>query len=442
MTNPQGFDQKEQRKKNIQRCLQKFNLPLDFVYHEELLTLENLPSTPSKNFAFLILTYKRECTNEMLKKVSDQPAGMVKILRSKGFEFKRPSNSTKNFQFRNSRGEMCREILSYNPPKTQIQGITRDLIDKSIAACISAIEVYNKPDFKYREESFVILMINAWELLLKAKLVLSNNNNIRSIVAFESSGVPKLNRSGNTLTIDLFSAMKKLLANGVIDIRCCNNIEALIEIRDNAIHFINTDASIQKKVMELGTASLRNYVNAMKEWFNQDMGQYNFYLMPLSFFPQAKISDHAISEKSKLVSILKYINKLEEQYPSNNENSYNITLDYEIHLKKANRSNYDLLGDVSNEGLTVKVEEEQVYKDRYPLSFNDLIEKLKARYIDFKVNRHFFAIKKQLEDQKIYQERFCRERFLHPHEKRGLSKKFYSTEIFKEFDKYYTKRKI
>ncbi len=43
------------------------------------------------------------------------------------------------------------------------------LLDKSVQAAISAIEIYNKPDFKYREESFSILMVNAWELLLKAK---------------------------------------------------------------------------------------------------------------------------------------------------------------------------------------------------------------------------------------------------------------------------------
>ena len=34
---------------------------------------------------------------------------------------------------------------------------------------IAAIEVYNKPDFKYRDESFAILAINAWELLIKAR---------------------------------------------------------------------------------------------------------------------------------------------------------------------------------------------------------------------------------------------------------------------------------
>lgn len=45
----------------------------------------------------------------------------------------------------------------------------QELADKSVAAMMSAIEVYNKPDFKYREETFAILAINAWELLLKGK---------------------------------------------------------------------------------------------------------------------------------------------------------------------------------------------------------------------------------------------------------------------------------
>jgi hypothetical protein len=44
-------------------------------------------------------------------------------------------------------------------------------VGKSVGAALSAIEIYNKPDFKYREETFAILMINAWELLLKAKII-------------------------------------------------------------------------------------------------------------------------------------------------------------------------------------------------------------------------------------------------------------------------------
>jgi len=47
----------------------------------------------------------------------------------------------------------------------------RAMLDKAIAAMISAIEIYNKPDFHYREETFSVLCINAWELLLKAKVL-------------------------------------------------------------------------------------------------------------------------------------------------------------------------------------------------------------------------------------------------------------------------------
>ena len=50
-----------------------------------------------------------------------------------------------------------------------------ELLDRSIAAMLSAIEIYNKPDFAYREETFAILAINGWELLLKAKWLDDNH---------------------------------------------------------------------------------------------------------------------------------------------------------------------------------------------------------------------------------------------------------------------------
>lgn len=57
----------------------------------------------------------------------------------------------------------------------------KGLLDKSIASMISAIEIYNKPDFQYREETFTILAINAWELLFKAHILKLNNYKTRSI---------------------------------------------------------------------------------------------------------------------------------------------------------------------------------------------------------------------------------------------------------------------
>ena len=49
---------------------------------------------------------------------------------------------------------------------------------------LAAIEVYNKPTFAYREESFAILAINSWELLLKARLLQLENNRLAVILSY------------------------------------------------------------------------------------------------------------------------------------------------------------------------------------------------------------------------------------------------------------------
>src|SRR5687768_7647784 len=59
------------------------------------------------------------------------------------------------------------------------------MVAKAQAAMTSAVEVYNRPSFMYREETFAILALNAWELLLKAKVVNEGGNKQRAIWAFE-----------------------------------------------------------------------------------------------------------------------------------------------------------------------------------------------------------------------------------------------------------------
>jgi len=87
---------------------------------------------------------------------------------------------------------------------------SQELFEKSLAAMVASIEVYNKPDFEYREETFAILAVNGWELLLKAKWLKDNDNKIRSLYVHEKGkkkdGTPskklivKLTRCGNPFT--------------------------------------------------------------------------------------------------------------------------------------------------------------------------------------------------------------------------------------------------
>ena len=160
---------------------------------------------------------------------------------------------------------------------------------------LSAIEVYNKPDFLYREETFSILAINGWELLAKARILQLERNRTSAIIEYEkrkkADGSQSLklyrkkNRTGNHVSIRLFKALD-LLANKYGDnvnplIR--KNLELLTEIRDNSIHFFNKDYDLSRQIHEIGTASLRNYVTLSRKWFGTDLGKYNFFIMPLAF---------------------------------------------------------------------------------------------------------------------------------------------------------------
>jgi hypothetical protein len=52
------------------------------------------------------------------------------------------------------------------------------VLQSAEAALMSAIEIYNKPAFAYREERFAILALNVWELLLNAKLLEVSKNKL------------------------------------------------------------------------------------------------------------------------------------------------------------------------------------------------------------------------------------------------------------------------
>lgn len=322
----------------------------------------------------------------------------------------------------------------------------KSLLDKSLAAAVSAIEIYNKPDFKYREETFALLMANAWELLLKAKILKDNKNVLKSIYVPAKTTTkdnrkikrffPKTNRSGNPMTINIFAALDKAPADKILK----GNIESLVEIRDNAAHFANSERLFQKKVLEVGTATLRSYVATHKEWFDEDLSRYNFYLMPLSFFHPFEFESQSISKTDKQQkNLLAFIKKKEKAYPSDEKRTHNISLALEMRFVKSGTSTAMAVRYTDDpRAVPVRIEEEQVFKTKHPLSYEDLIHRCKERYKNFTTNSDFWVRKKQLENVPDFQ--YARPRYLDFERKKGGMKMYYSPEIFKMLDEYYTLR--
>jgi hypothetical protein len=321
------------------------------------------------------------------------------------------------------------------------------MLDKSVAAMISAIEIYNKPDFKYREETFSVLCINSWELLLKAKVLQLSANKLTALFVWEKKKLRdgsystklyrKLNRAGNPMSVSLYEAMRIITEDYGVPINKAvrDNIEALTEIRDNSIHFINDDYLLSTKIQEIGTASLQNYLHLVKDWFGDALSRYNFYLMPLSFFRDFDTAPGVLLNSNEK-KLLKYIRSVEEAYDDTEYSNYNLALKIDVKFQKA-KSTTGVSVQITNDpdAPAFRLSEENLM-EKYPWDYKILTTRLKKRYSDFKVNGLYHQ-----QRQSFYgDDKLCHSRSYNPANINSDTKMFFSTNILKEFDKLYTKK--
>lgn len=140
---------------------------------------------------------------------------------------------------------------------------------------LAAIEVYNKPRFTYRDEVVVVLLINAWELLLKA-LVSKSGNSIY---------YPK-RRQEPYKTISLDDAIRRAArakiwpANVKVEpVR--KNLELLSLYRDKTIHFYN-EPNFGVVIYSLAQTAIHNYRDIIRDVFNKDIGEeISWQILPL-----------------------------------------------------------------------------------------------------------------------------------------------------------------
>jgi hypothetical protein len=134
------------------------------------------------------------------------------------------------------------------------RGSYRNLLRNSRSALLAAIEIYNKPKFEYRDECFVILLLNAWELHLKA--ILSKQG--KSIFYPKRRGEPY-----RTLSLrDALSRVEEFLPKALQPLAIRKNLELLATYRDNAIHFYNR-VGFGAVIYALSQASISNFKDTL-----------------------------------------------------------------------------------------------------------------------------------------------------------------------------------
>ncbi|APV52018.1 hypothetical protein BWI17_21510 [Betaproteobacteria bacterium GR16-43] len=322
--------------------------------------------------------------------------------------------------------------------------LSADLVSKSVLAAVAAIEIYNKPNFSYREEAFALLMTNAWELLLKAKWLIDHGERVESLQELVDDGAggkkTKLNRSGNPVSHGAGYLAAKLREdrNSGFEAAAHENILALIEIRDNAAHFVNKDLYLGRRVLEIGTASLRNYLCLATEWFQTDLSTYNFFLMPLSFYHGFEAAEPATRAHypEQVQRLLAYLDSI-EGVPQEEGAKQHVALRLETKLvrgKDAASVAFRWTDDPAAPALTVR--EEDVFKN-YPMTYRDLADTMKRRYSNFLENREFHKLRQSLEKDT----KFAIVRLLHPANPKSSKQRFYNANILQEFDRRYLRRR-
>jgi Protein of unknown function (DUF3644) len=322
------------------------------------------------------------------------------------------------------------------------------LVAKSRAACVAALETYNRALAPYREENFAILMINAWELLLKARIIKENGGKLSSVYVREVARLKsgqygkrtriRLTRCGSPYTISIVEArniVRGYKKDGLDEIAAAN-ITALIDIRDHATHFIASQTSLTKTLSEISFAAVRNYIIASQKWFKVTFSDLNLAAIPISFsLSQTHSEAVAKATPAEVVRFLAHIKREEEGLTTvASDYWYSVVVAINV-VKKAmdDAVPIKLAGPGETPHFTVSIEDDKL-PPGMTWTYSDLTKACRKRYSDFLQNDVFHKIRGRLEKDK----KLCHERFLVPGNKNGQRTKFYNPNILREFDRHYS----
>ncbi len=224
--------------------------------------------------------------------------------------------------------------------------ITRKrMLDKSIESYILALETINRLSIQYRFEAFSIFICNAWELLLKVKLLVDNPH-----IAIIQDGAA----SDHTIGIKL--CINKLFSKSDDPIRL--NLEDVEDYRNNAIHYIVP--FLPKEVLGLFQSCVMNYHSFLQTWMGihlRDRVTAGMMTIVYDFDPE-NFDINSARMKTQLsprsVIYLTALKKkiLERHGSMPDSNQYMIDINYKLGLIK-NKNKGDIILTTGNSSQTV-----------------------------------------------------------------------------------------
>jgi hypothetical protein len=307
------------------------------------------------------------------------------------------------------------------------KSITKLLLDSSQAALFAGVEIHNKPHIAYRYPTAVILVINAWELALKAYVY----KYIGKKRIYEDDAIHTISFSkAAILTRDHINTIKK---NKEFE-ATFNNLVLLNNYRCSNIHFI--DSKLDPVIFMLISKAVLNYDVFLKEYFKKDITKDdNLIVLPVGLKLPLDPIDYLKQnyEKAHNVFVNEVISTIRKLREKSVHDSIVVGFDMlTAGVKKI--SNADIVAAIDQNNGEIKLMKSiritddpnapamRIEPDLLPLTYVEIQKRIKDQRADIKMNLTFNNIMSEIKEDTS----LCQIRYLDPKQKTGTKKCFYS----------------
>ena len=328
--------------------------------------------------------------------------------------------------------------------------VARTLVKNGCAALMAAIEIHNKPIFDYRYEVCTLLVVNAWELVIKA-LIYKRLPKVK----IEEDGQPLPFKKCLGILEGHFSGTDKQTFLPIKE-----SLESLYKYRNSIAHFHSEELDVI--LFSLLRASVIDFAHFVKIHFQCDVCSGPTVLLPIHVsgdFNPVEFLIKRPTESQASQEVRDFINGLLEscerlQAAGVNESIFSTWTMELLSAKKA--SNADVLAARANTAVDstpvsvlnaldkeIKISnspsatlvrmEEKDWTKTHPLDYKKVVEEARSRFEDFKINSDFHALMAALKSQP----NFCHQHPHNPKKPGGKCTPMFSPLVLDELAKHY-----
>jgi len=302
--------------------------------------------------------------------------------------------------------------------------VTKVLLDSSQAAMFAGIEIHNKPNISYRYQTSTILVINAWELALKAFI-------------YKYIGKKQIYENDKKHTIPFTKAV--VLVRDFINrkdksfVATAENLFKLNDYRCTNVHF--SDSILDPIIFMLIGKAVLNYHDFLIKYFNKDITDSdNLIILPIGFKLPFDPVDYLKQDTNEVKN--EFVNSIIDTIRNLKENSIedSIVIGFNLYTESVKKiTNADIIAAIDQLNGTVKLSKAcritddpnapsvRMIPNLPPLRYTELREKIKEKQPSIKFDKKFNAIMKDVKKQTKY----CKVNYLDPNKKTGTKAEFY-----------------